>query len=176
MILQIGWIPHAFSIASWWYQRVSYGIMIHSLTPGSVGQESTGDGSGSRFVSAHAQGWGGGCGFMDVMSHWQVSYKPIFKEIYYWYLLRTILLPLIICMDRYLFYVNYMYLIFNIQRFIRFLRVHWPIEAQKIYGNLRSASCLGHWRCRSYKMSKPREARQGWKIWSVVIFCDAWCP
>jgi len=33
MILKIGWIPHAFSIASWWYQRVSYGIMIHSLTP-----------------------------------------------------------------------------------------------------------------------------------------------
>ena len=61
------WIPHTFSIASWWYQRVSYGIMIHSLTPGSVGQESTGDGSGSRFVAAHAQGWGGVCGFMDVM-------------------------------------------------------------------------------------------------------------
>lgn len=60
------WIPHTSSIASWWYQRVSYGIMIHSLTPGSVGQESTGDGFGSRFVAAHAQGWGGGCVFMDV--------------------------------------------------------------------------------------------------------------
>ena len=60
--------------------------------------------------------------------------QTIFKQIYYWYLLRTILLPLIICMDRYLFYVNYMDLIFNIQRFIRFLRVHWPIEAQEVLG------------------------------------------
>lgn len=73
MILKIGWIPHAFSIASWWYQRVSYGIMIHSLTPVQWDRNQLEMALGLDLLRRMRKAEVGAAA--SWMSHWQVSYK-----------------------------------------------------------------------------------------------------